>query len=194
MGRPVTPLHQQLAVMALETPWFMQALVAVRDLGLPSWCIGAGAVRNMVWDRLHGRTTPSSLADIDVAHFDPHDLSAQRDAELQARLIRRLPQVPWEVTNQAGVHLWFKDHFGHEVPPLTSLVDAVASWPEFATSVGIWLSDEGSVEVIAPHGLKDLFSVVVRHNPARASVATYQQRVAQKDYAARWPSVTVVAA
>lgn len=194
MARPIPSLHQQLALFALDTPWFMQALVAVRDLGLPSWCIGAGAVRNMVWDRLHGRTTPSSLADIDVAHFDPHDLSAQRDAELQARLIRRLPQVPWEVTNQAGVHLWFKDHFGHEVPPLTSLVDAVASWPEFATSVGIWLSDEGSVEVIAPHGLKDLFSVVVRHNPARASVATYQQRVAQKDYAARWPSVTVVAA
>ncbi len=194
MARPIPSLQQQLALFALDTPWFMQALVAVRDLGLPSWCIGAGAVRNMVWDKLHGRTTPSSLADIDVAHFDPHDLSTQRDAELQARLIRRLPQVPWEVTNQAGVHLWFKDHFGHEVPPLTSLVDAVASWPEFATSVGIWLSDEGSVEVIAPHGLKDLFSVVVRHNPARASVATYEQRVAQKNYAARWPSVTVVAA
>lgn len=194
MGRPVTPLHQQLAVMALETPWFMQALVAVRDLGLPSWCIGAGAVRNMVWDKLHGKGTPSSLADVDVAHFDPLDLSTEADMNLQARLIRRLPEVPWEVTNQAGVHRWFEGRFGHPVPPLRSLHEAVASWPEYATSVGVWLSDEGAVEVIAPHGLEDLFAVVVRRNPARVSVDTYRQRVVQKDYAARWPSVRVVAA
>lgn len=194
MGRPVTPLHQQLAVMALETPWFMQALVAVRDLGLPSWCIGAGAVRNMVWDKLHGKGTPSSLADVDVAHFNPLDLSTEADMNLQARLIRRLPEVPWEVTNQAGVHRWFEGHFGHPVPPLRSLHEAVASWPEYATSVGVWLSDEGAVEVIAPHGLEDLFAVVVRRNPARVSVDTYRQRVVQKDYAARWPSVRVVAA
>ena len=194
MGRPVPPLHQQLAVMALDTPWFMQALVAVRELGLPSWCIGAGAVRNLVWDRLHGKTTPSSLADIDVAHFDPHDLSTEADMNLQARLIRRLPEVPWEVTNQAGVHPWFEGHFGHAVAPLNSLAEAVASWPEYATSVGLWLSDEGAAGVIAPHGLDDLFSVVVRRNPARVSVDTYRQRVVQKDYAARWPSVRVVAA
>lgn len=194
MGRPVPPLQQQLAVMALDTPWFMQALVAVRDLGLPSWCIGAGAVRNLVWDKLHGKTTPSSLADIDVAHFDPLDLSPEADMNLQARLVRRLPEVPWEVTNQAAVHRWFEGHFGHAVEPLCSLTEAVASWPEFATSVGVWLSDEGAVEVIAPHGLEDLFSVVVRRNPARVSVDTYRQRVVQKDYATRWPSVRVVAA
>jgi len=33
----------------------------------------------------------------------------------------------WEVTNQAGVHLWFEREFGHPVHPLRSLVDAVAS-------------------------------------------------------------------
>lgn len=194
MSSIALPLQRQLVLHALESPWFMQALVAVRDLGLPSWCIGAGAVRNLVWDRLHGKTTPSSLADIDVAHFDPHDLTPHRDMELQARLIRRLPQVPWEVTNQAAVHCWFEGCFGHPVEPLGSLEEAVASWPEYATSVGVWLSDEGSVEVIAPHGLDDLFSVVVRRNPTRVSVDTYRQRVAQKDYARRWPSVRVEAA
>ena len=186
------PLRHRLCLLALETPWFLQALVAVRDLGLPDWCIGAGAVRNLVWDHLHGLRTPSSLADIDVAHFDPRDLSRTRDMELQARLIRRLPQVPWEVTNQAGVHCWFESHFGHAVPPLQSLEDAVASWPEFATSVGVCLNDDGAIEVIAPHGLDDLFSGVVRRNPARVSVDTYRQRVADKNYPARWPMVQVV--
>jgi hypothetical protein len=46
--------------------------------------------------------------------------------------------------------------------------------------------------VLAPHGLDDLFAMVVRRNPARVSVATYRQRVAQKRYAERWPRVRVV--
>lgn len=187
-------LHRQLVLFALDTPWFMQALVAVRELGLPAWCIGAGAVRNLVWDRLQGHTTPSSLADIDVAHFDADDLSPRRDAALQARLIRRLPELPWEVTNQAAVHQWFEGYFGHPVAPLQSLEEAVASWPEYATAVGVWLTDEGSIEVIAPHGLEDLFALRVRRNPARVSLDTYRARVAQKNYAARWPSVQIEAA
>jgi uncharacterized protein len=194
MASNFLPLQRQLVLHALDTPWFMQALVAVRELGLPSWCIGAGAVRNMVWDKLHGHRTPSSLADIDVAYFDAGDISPRYDMELQARLTRRLPQVPWEVTNQAGVHQWFEAYFGHPVPPLNSLEEAVASWPEYATSVGVWLSDEGSIEVIAPHGLDDLFGLVVRRNPTRVSIDTYRQRVAQKNYTQRWPSVRVEAA
>jgi hypothetical protein len=51
---------------------------------------------------------------------------------------------------------------------------------------------DGSIDVIAPHGLDDLFAVVVRRNPTRVSVDTYRQRVALKRYAERWPKVTVV--
>ncbi len=169
----------------------MEALRAARDLGLPAWCIGAGAVRNLVWDALHGHRRPSPLADIDLAWFDASDLRRARDAALQARL-PRLPIAPWEVTNQAGVHLWFEAHFGHPVAPLASLEEAVASWPEFATSVGIRLDDGDRLSVIAPHGLDDLFGMVVRRNPRRVDVATYRRRIAGKRYAERWPRVRVV--
>ncbi|MCK9685060.1 nucleotidyltransferase family protein [Scleromatobacter humisilvae] len=170
----------------------MQALAQVRALRLRAWCIGAGAVRNMAWDALHGHATPSTLADIDVAWFDAGDLSPGRDAALQARLTAASPETPWEVTNQAGVHLWFEQHFGHAVAPLRSLEDAIASWPETATCVGLWLADDDRLHVIAPHGLADLFAMVVRRNPARVSVETYRERVASKRYAQRWPRVTVV--
>jgi hypothetical protein len=103
-----------------------------------------------------------------------------------------MPSLPWEVTNQAGVHLWFESHFGHPVPPLYSLADAIGTWPEFATSVGITLTDEDEISVLAPHGLADLFTMCVRRNPVRVSVETYRQRVAQKQYQERWPRVTVV--
>lgn len=184
----------RLVALARATPWFMRALEHVRALGLPAWCVGAGAVRNMVWDALHGHATPSALSDIDVAHFDAADLSAARDARLQQRLQSMAPELPWEVTNQASVHLWFGQHFGHPVSPLRSLDEAVASWPEYATAVGLWLDDADGVHVIAPHGLDDLFGMVVRRNPARVSVETYRSRVASKQYVQRWPRVTVLSA
>ncbi|MGK5031140.1 nucleotidyltransferase family protein [Janthinobacterium sp. MDT1-19] len=44
----------------------------------------------------------------------------------------------------------------------------------------------------APHGLDDLFAMVVWRNPARISLDGYAQRLASKDYAARWPRVTII--
>lgn len=192
MDASETKYQQRLVELARETPWFMEALVAARQLALPEWCIGAGAVRNLVWDSLHGKSSPSPLADVDVAYFDATDTSPQRDQELQGRLQALDPRFPWEVTNQAGVHQWFEEYFGHAVEPLCSLEEAVASWPEFATAVGISLGPDNALQVIAPHGLEDLFAIVVRRNPARVSVETYRQRIAQKRYRERWPQVTVV--
>lgn len=184
----------RLIELVAHSDWFMDALRAVRGLQLHSWCIGAGAVRNLVWDALAGKTERSMLSDVDIAYFDASDVSADRDRQLQARLEARVPDVPWEVTNQAGVHLWFEQYFGHAVAPVHSLAAAVATWPEFATSVGVFLADDERIEVIAPLGLDDLFTMTVRHNPARASVANYQARVAQKKYHQRWPGVTIVEA
>ena len=187
-----TDLEARLVTIALGSPWLRPALVAVRSLNLSSWCIGAGAVRNLVWDSLHELRVPSALSDVDVAYFDASDLSVARDAEIQRRLTDANPRVPWEVTNQAAVHTWFEATFGYAVSPLISLEDAVASWPEYATAVGLTLHPDDSIHVVAPFGLEDLFSMVVRRNPARVSIDTYRKRIEQKQYRKRWPSVTVV--
>jgi uncharacterized protein len=192
MSASETILQQRLVEIASESSWFMDALATVKRLALPEWCIGAGAIRNLVWDSLHGKSSPSQLSDVDVAYFDATDISPQRDEELQGQLQALDPSVPWEVTNQAGVHQWFEEHFGHAVEPLRSLEEAVASWPEFATAVGISLDQNNTLKVFAPHGLEDLFAIIVRRNPTRVSIETYRQRVAQKRYAERWPRVKVV--
>jgi hypothetical protein len=183
---------EHLRAIARASPRFMAALQAVRSLDLASWCIGAGAVRTLVWDALHGHAMPSPLADVDVAYFDASDLGHQGEQALQRRLAALEPGYPWEVTNQARVHLWFEAWFGHAVAPLESLQAAVASWPEYATAVGITLDEGDALHVIAPHGLDDLFGLIVRRNPARASLDTYRQRVAQKRYTERWPLVRIV--
>lgn len=182
---------ERLTALVRATPWFMAALRAGRGLGLAHWCIGAGALRNLVWDALHGHAEPSALADVDFAYFCKDDLDAEREAALQRRLQDACPDLPWEVTNQAGVHRWFEAHFGHAVEPLHSLEEAIASWPEPATAVGVWLGQADALHVIAPLGLEDLLGMRVRRNPARVSVETYRQRCTSKRYAERWPRVVV---
>jgi uncharacterized protein len=112
--------------------------------------------------------------------------------DLEHQLRVTMPNVPWEVTNQAAVHLWFEEHFGHKVSQLHSLADAVSTWPEYSTSVGVTLDERELIRVIAPFGLDDLFSMVVRRNPKRVSIETYRERVRSKRYNSRWPKVKII--
>lgn len=170
----------------------MDALRAARSLQLASWCIGAGAVRNLVWDHLHHR--PAQVpGDVDLVYFDPA-AAAEQDEELRGQLTISCPDLPWDVTNQARVHHWYADYFGQAMTPLGSLEEGVGSWPEYATAVGLYLDADDKMQVIAPHGLDDLFALRIRHNPTRAGIATYNQRLAQKRYQERWPLALVIPA
>ncbi|MBB5203222.1 hypothetical protein HNQ51_000515 [Inhella inkyongensis] len=172
------------------SPWLMQALQFARELGLRDWAIGAGSLRNLVWDALHGHPLDRLPADVDLVFFDSDE--PRSDAELQALLNQRCPGLPWEVTNQARVHEWFEVEFGHAVAPLHSLEEAVASWPEFCTALAVRLEPDDALKLIAPLGLDDLFACRVRRNPRRVSVDTYRKRCASKRYAERWPKVSVL--
>ncbi|MDS1138911.1 nucleotidyltransferase family protein [Pusillimonas sp. SM2304] len=185
-----THYEQQLCGLVESSAQLMAALRAVHSLGLSSWCIGAGAIRSLVWDTLHGFQEPSYVEDVDVAYFDA-DAPIDQDSKLQERLHKALPTLSWEVTNQAHVHRWFADTLGQVVSPLVSLEDGLATWPEYATCVGIYLDDDEALQVIAPYGLDDLFGLRVRHNPRRASVSTFMHRVKSKKFAERWPRLLI---
>lgn len=170
----------------------MRALHAVRQLDAPNTYIGSGAIRNAVWDSLHGYETPSYLADIDVAYFDPDDLSEESEHRYREALPVLEPGTRWDVKNQAAVHLWFHKVFGHGVDPIESIEHAATTWPETAICVAVRMRPDDTIEVIAPLGLEDLFSMIIRRNPRRASVETFERRVAEKRYPKRWPRVRIL--
>jgi uncharacterized protein len=183
----------RLEAIVRSTAWLMEALAAARAVAAPDWLVGAGAVRTAVWDRLHGYEVSTGLADLDVAFFDPDDLSEEREAAIERELRAQLP-VEWDAKNQARVHLWYARRFGYEVQPLTSCADGVASWPETATAVGLRLTRDDRLVVEAPLGLDDLLGMVHRRNPRRVSVEEYRRRLESKRIAERWPRATVVEA
>lgn len=171
------------------TPWLMAALRAAREVcqqqGIRHWCIGAGAVRNLVWERLHGRELlAEQLDDIDLAH---HTAGANEALDLRCGLLLKaaLPTSPlrWEVVNQARVHLWPGAPQG--MVPHQSLTAALASWPETATAVGLWLDEGDALQLIAPHGLDDLMQGILRASPGAAPMA-FAQRLQHKAFLQRW--------
>ena len=174
-----------------QHPWFMAALDPVSDLGLPQWCIGAGVIRNIVFDCLDGGTT-TPIRDVDVAYYDVSDVEEQTDRRYEELLRQRMPDVPWEVTNQAAVHLWYHKKFGYRVPPVNGIVEAVATWPETCTAVAVTKTPGGNFRVYAPCGLEDLFDMVIRRNPVRVDVRTYNARVLAKRYDKCWKSVRII--
>jgi hypothetical protein len=181
----------QLGDQLRAEPWLMRALEAVAASGLPDAWIGAGAIRDVVWGQLHDGFDPGAVRDIDVAFFDASDLGRERDTRAQLTL-GALAALPWEATNQAGVHLWYHEYFGGEpVAAFGRVHEAVATWPETATCVAVRLTPSG-LQVCAPHGLADLLQGVWRVNPVRVSAATSRARLARQRVRDRWPRVTVV--
>jgi hypothetical protein len=167
-------------------------LQAARACALPDWYIGAGAIRNVVWDHLHDYREPTPCVDVDVAFFDPYDLSPTRDQLAQEQLRARRPDVPWEATNQAAVHCWYERVFGSPAAPLRSSEDAIGTWPETATCVGVRLLLDDTLLVAAPCGLGDLLGMVLRRNPRRVSLEQFRKRLAEKRIQEKWPRVQVI--
>jgi hypothetical protein len=162
-------------------------LLHVESLGLPDCWIGAGFIRNTVWDILHGREIDlARLNDIDVIFFDPGDPRKEREVEIESRLCEIAPGHGWSAKNQARMHQRNGD------TSYSDTFDAVAHWAETATAIAA-RATHGRVEVMAPHGIADLLGLIVRPTPAfRHKMHVYRQRVLSKDWPARWPGLRML--
>ena len=147
----------------------MTALLAARQVAAPDWLVSAGAVRDAVWDALHDRPPTRVPRDVDLSFFDPSDMTPSRDEEVEAALRRHAPELPWEAKNQAAVHTWYAARFEVAVPPFASCAEAIATFPEVASCVGVRLLVDDDLLVVAPHGLDDLLNGICRHNPTGVS-------------------------
>lgn len=183
----------ELRAILGRSTWFVGVLETVREVSPPNWWIGAGVIRDLVWEqRFSAAAAGIQTKDVDVAFFDGGDLSRDRDELIESELIRRRPDVGWDAKNQAAVHVWYPDPFGVQVPPFGSVPEAVATWPEYAVCVAARLALSGAIEICAPHGLDDLLDGVWRRNPTRVTVGEYERRLARKQPASRWPGVRLI--
>jgi uncharacterized protein len=165
----------------------MNVLRAVRSLGLNDWLIGAGFVRNIVWDHLHNYTEQTPPTDIDVAYFD----SAITDKEQEFRYEEQMKEIidaDWDITNQARI-----GKINNQGRDYVSSEDAISHWPETATAVGVRLNADNELELVSPHGIDDLMSLKVIMTPDFGSGRDYfLKRFEKKGWLEKWPKLILI--
>ena len=173
-----------VARIIAEDTTAMEQLRAVRSLALPDWCIAAGFVRNRVWDHLHGIVPARAPVDIDVIYYDAMNLSRERERNYEAALDRLLPGLPWQVRNQARMHVW------KNLPQHRDTADSMIYWLESVTGVGVRLEADDRLTVVAPLGTDDLLNLRCRPTEfGRTKLHEYEERIGAKRWRELWPKV-----
>ncbi|MGH6883885.1 nucleotidyltransferase family protein [Hypericibacter sp.] len=165
----------------------MAALRLARSLVLPDWAIGAGFLRNRLWDDLTGSRTCSPADDIDLLYFDAGDPEGTGEAAIEAHLAAAHPGLVWQARNQARMHRVNGD------APYADTEDALRHWLETCSAVAVRFERDDRLTLLAPYGLEDLFALVCRPTPAglRRSEA-YRARMAAKAWDRRWPDCRII--
>ncbi|MFE4626503.1 nucleotidyltransferase family protein [Streptomyces mirabilis] len=131
---------------------------------LPGWYVTAGCLFQTVWNVVTDRPPTSGIKDYDIFYFDGTDLSWEaEDAAIKAgqEVFAGLP-AEVEIRNEARVHLWYEQKFGVPCPPHESTEAAIDSFAATTCCLGVRLEADGGLRVYAPHGLSDVFNLVVR--------------------------------
>jgi hypothetical protein len=161
-------------------------------MALPGWYLTAGCLYQTVWNVVTGQPPEAGILDYDLAYFDGSDLSWEaEDAVIQAgrEVFAGLP-APVQIRNQARVHLWYEQKFGVPCPPHESTEAAIDTFEATTACLGVRLEPGERWRIYAPHGLADVFSLVVRPNPLLAPRHVYQAKTAR--WQRQWPALTVL--
>ncbi|WP_433362885.1 nucleotidyltransferase family protein [Actinoplanes sp. CA-142083] len=170
----------------------LSVLERTASLRLPGWYLTAGCLFQTVWNVVTDRPPTAGIKDYDVFYFDDSDLSW----EAEDRVIKAAEQAfaglaaDVEIRNEARVHLWYEQKFGVACPPYDSTEAAIDSFAATTCCLGVRLEPSGEWRVYAPHGLTDVFNLVLRPNPVLAPRSVYETKAAR--WREQWPELTVL--
>ncbi|KFI12126.1 nucleotidyltransferase family protein [Vibrio coralliilyticus] len=162
----------------------MRALACVAESEIPHAFLAAGFVRNLVWDALHHKETPTPLNDLDVIYFDLNESDPERYKAYELELQELMPDANWQVRNQAMMHERNGDR------AYTDLIDAMSFWPEKETAVAIRQLARGEYQCLSSFGFDSLFELKVSHNSSR-DIAIFKRRLQSKNWLTIWPNLII---
>jgi len=125
--------EQDIIDLVTSDKWMMAVLSEAEKLNLPEWMIGAGFLRNKVWDYLHGiKRDVADTNDIDLVYLNRDTPSEKYDYILSEKMSGTLG-LRWEIKNQAHMHS------RHNHQPYKSTAQAISHWIETPTCVAVTL-------------------------------------------------------
>ncbi|HRX95815.1 MAG TPA: nucleotidyltransferase family protein [Bacteroidales bacterium] len=149
--------------------------------------LGGGAIRNLVWDELHGYTPISQIKDLDIIYFDKLSNTKEHDKRIEEQLYKKIPNIKWSVKNQARMHLW-----NHE-EAYDSFEEAILKWPETCTAIAVRINGNDELEFIKPFGFGDLYRLIVTPTPHfKTKLDRFRERHTTKEWIKTWPKLKII--
>ena len=163
------------------------------ELALPDAWLVAGCLFQTVWNLQAGRAPEAGIRDYDLFYFDDGDLSEAAEAAVGERVQALFADrgIVIEAKNQARVHTWYREWFGHDYPVLHHSREGIDRFLVAGTCVALQPGPAG-VSVYAPYGLSAIYNGELAPNPLCDHPALYLRKA--HDYAARWPGLKVTVA
>lgn len=161
-------------------------------LEAPNWYLTAGCLFQTVWNVVTARPPTEGIEDYDLFYFDSSDLSWEAEDRVIRRAREEFSEIPAEVEvrNEARVHLWYEEKFGARCERFGSTEDAIDSFAATTCCLGVRIEQGGRWRIYAPHGLSDVFNLVVRPNPVLAPEHVYTAKTER--WLRHWPELTVL--
>ena len=181
-----------LIAAALANPINRAILTRLPMLGVGDAWLVAGSIYQSYWNALGGRPPTSGIKDYDIFYCDTSDLSYEAEDAVvrRASLIFADLDALIDIKNQARVHLWYRDRFGADWPPVKETRQSIGRFQVRCTCVGLQPRIDGTLELAAPYGTDELARGQLVANAACPNRAGFHAKA--ESYRARWPWLTIV--
>lgn len=168
----------------------LEVFDALETIGIRDYYIGAGVIAQTIWNYKTNKDICYGISDVDIVLYDSNHLDQSYEIDIQEQLLRVLGDFPlWlDVKNQARVHLWYKEKFGYEINPYTSLESAINTWPTTASSIGLRRT-ENKWLIYAPFGIEDLMNLRIVANNRQINEEIYLKK--QLKWQSKWHELII---
>ena len=137
----------------------------IDTLELPNYYIAAGAIFQTIWNYFDNADLNNNIKDIDVIYYDKSNLDVNKDIEICNKIIdfckKNNLDYEIDVSNEARMHLWKKEHENKDVLQYKNSEDAINYWIANIHAIGI-TKIKNKIYVYAPFGLSDIYSKTIR--------------------------------
>jgi len=137
-----------------------------------------GALRNIVWNKLHNYTEEYQIEDFDIVFFNASQIEKKYELWLVEILKETCPTINWSVKNQARMHTRNK----HK--KYNSIAESLSFFPETSSAIAI----DKQWDIIAPFGLTDILNLQLRPTDFcyKNEVNVFYSRMEKKEWKKKW--------
>jgi len=183
-----TFLREQLTQIIMDSEHLVNILNCIKNTSNDLYLCG-GQIRNAIWDYLCKTKSDFRKEDVDVIFYDSTDSITHSEDQYLKKLITINNELKWTVKNQARMSEQNEDD------KYDNLICAIYASPDTCSAIAIRLINKNDLEIIAPYGLRDLFSLYVvpsKHIIETNKAYRYESRIKAKKWFERWSDLRII--